>query len=757
MISRNKFVKWMLCLLTVLVGHLSVAQPKHLVKGRVTNSHTEEVIPFATLIIKGQNINHITDAGGNFQFQFPADSIREVTVSAVNFKTRLFIISNSKSFFEIELEPVNKNLQEVVVSGTLREVKKTSSPIAVETYSAKFFKKNASSSVFEALSIVNGVQPQLNCNVCNTGDIHINGMEGPYTMVLIDGMPVVSNLATVYGFSGIPASLIKRVEIVKGPSSTLYGSEAVAGLINIITKDPTSAPLFSTDIYLTSYQELNADVSAKFNIAKTSSLIGLNVFNFSKRYDINNDNFTDVTLQKRISLFNKWNFYRSNGLPFQVGVRLLAEDRWGGEMQWNKQWRGSDSIYGESIYTKRAEVIGNYGLKAGKEKLLLEYSYNFHHQDSYYGITPYFAKQHSLFTQLRWNKDFKKHSVIAGLPFRYIWYDDNTSATSKPDGVTNQPSINQLQGLFFQDEIRWSDKITTLAGLRYELTKQHGSIFSPRVAVKWEPKKDQIVRLSMGNGFRVVNLFTEDHAALSGAREVVIAEKLNPEKSWNANLNYTSTFTPAFGYITVDATFFYTYFTNKIIPDYNSDPQKIIYKNIDGSAVSRGFTFNTDLTFKKRFKILTGFTLMDVVTKNKNTTGDFEKQQQLFAPKFSGNYSISYSVPKWKLSIDVTGKVFGPQRLPIVPNDFRPEFSPWFSLGNLQLTKRLGKQVELYAGVKNLFNFIPKHPILRPEDPFDKRVNDVANNPNGYTFDPSYNYAPMMGRRGVIGFRINVN
>lgn len=90
--------------------------------------------------------------------------------------------------------------------------------------------------------MVNGVQPQLNCNVCNTGDIHINGMEGPYTMITIDGMPIVSSLSTVYGLSGIPNSMVQRIEVVKGPASTLYGSEAVGGLINIITKDPSTSP-----------------------------------------------------------------------------------------------------------------------------------------------------------------------------------------------------------------------------------------------------------------------------------------------------------------------------------------------------------------------------------------------------------------------------------------------------------------------------------------------------------------------------------
>ena len=111
------------------------------------------------------------------------------------------------------------------------------SPIPVEVYSPAYFKKNPSPNIFESLQMVNGVQPQLNCNVCNTGDIHINGMEGPYTMILIDGMPIVSSLSTVYGLAGIPNSMVKRIEIVKGPASTLYGSEAVGGLINIITKD----------------------------------------------------------------------------------------------------------------------------------------------------------------------------------------------------------------------------------------------------------------------------------------------------------------------------------------------------------------------------------------------------------------------------------------------------------------------------------------------------------------------------------------
>ena len=120
----------------------------------------------------------------------------------------------------------------------MKETFLSASPVKVDVVTQKFLKKIATANVMEVIENVNGVQKQINCGVCGTNDIHINGMEGPYTLVLINGMPVMSSLSTVYGLNGIPTSLIKQIEIIKGPSSTLYGTEAVAGVINILTKDP---------------------------------------------------------------------------------------------------------------------------------------------------------------------------------------------------------------------------------------------------------------------------------------------------------------------------------------------------------------------------------------------------------------------------------------------------------------------------------------------------------------------------------------
>ena len=180
-----------------------------------------------------------------------------------------------------------------------------------------------------------------------------------------------------------------------------------------------------------------------------------------------------------------------------------------------------------------------------------------------YGDTPYLAKQRIGFTQLVWDKPLKNHDLLFGAALRYNYYNDNTTATMNADEVT-------IPSLFVQDEIKLNDKQNLLLGLRYDYDDRHGSILTPRIAYKYKPTEDDIIRLNAGTGFRVVNLFTEDHAALTGARDVIIEETLDPEQSYNINLNYLKKFYTKKGMIfTLDASAWYTYFTNAILPDYD--------------------------------------------------------------------------------------------------------------------------------------------------------------------------------------------
>lgn len=740
-------------LFTSFLGFTQTANVSGTVK-----SENGNVISYATVGLEGTAYGAYTIDDGSFELEtvpFGDYTIRIQLIGFESFSMKITVDGKIENI-EVVLKESDNQIDEVVVSGTLKPVSKSKSPVPVEVYTKEFFKKNPTPSIFEALANVNGVRPQMNCNVCNTGDIHINGLEGPYTMVMIDGMPIVSGLSTVYGLMGIPQSLIERVEIVKGPASTLYGSEAVGGIINVITKSPKSAPLFSGDVFGSTWGEVNSDLGFKFKVGeKVQSLLGVNYFNNKNKIDNNGDGITDLTLQDRISIFNKWSFDRKENRIFTIAGRYMYEDRWGGQLDWTPEFRGGDSIYGESIYTSRWETFGVYQLPL-KEKVNFSFSANGHDQNSVYGDTWYIGQQSVLFGQLTWFKKLDNHDITSGLAYRYTYYDDNSMVTVKPNEI-------HLPGAFFQDQIKVSKQSILLLGGRYDYNSNHGNVFSPRANYKWISRnRKNTLRLTGGNGFRVVNLFTEEHAAFTGTRQLILEEELKPETSWNGNLNYVKKFLfKNNAFLSLDFSSFYTYFTNQILPDYDSDPNSIIYDNLKGYSVSKGISLNTDYSVNKTLNIIAGLTLMDV-----SFTEDDIKQRQILSERFTSTWGVTYKIKKHNLKFDYTGNLFGPMLLPTLgENDPRDFKSPYWSIQNIQVTKTFKNGFEVYAAVKNLLNFTPPvNSIWAAHDPFDKLNNSDPSNPiqdpaDPYNlgFDPAYMYAPNQGIRGNFGFRFRFN
>ena len=717
-------------------------------------------LAFSNVYLENSTKGTITNENGIFKLTNLKPGSYTLVVSFTGYGTSRKRVQITNKNLQIKFNLVEDNsLQEVIITGTLKAVSRLESPVPVEVYSTTFLKKNPTPSVFEALNNVNGVRPQLNCNVCNTGDIHINGLEGPYTLVMIDGMPIVSGLSTVYGLSGIPNSLIEQIEIVKGPASSLYGSEALGGLINIITKLPENAPLFFAESFGTSWGEINFDLGVKANVGKNATvLVGANYFKYNQLIDNNNDNFTDLTNQDRISLFQKWNFKRRNKRNFSIAGRYFYEDRWGGELQWNKSFRGGDEVYGESIYTSRFEIFGNYQLPLS-EKIDFQFSYSDHDQNSVYGNTPYLAQQRIGFGQFIWDKKIKSHDLLLGAAIRYNYYNDNTTATILADETA-------IPSLFVQDEIGFNNKQSLLLGMRYDYNSRHGNILTPRIAYRFKPTDDDIIRLNAGTGFRVVNLFTEEHAALTGAREVIIKDELNPEESYNITLNYLKKLYLKNGmYFTIDTSAWYTYFTNAIIPDYDTNPNQIIYDNLDGFSQSSGLSFNIDAVFGNGIRASIGATYQDV-----SKTENGIKTPQILTEKYSGVWSLSYKHYGTNLTFDYTGSLYGPMRLPLLGElDPRSEYSPAWSIQNIQITYDGIDRFEMYGGIKNLLDWTPNkgNPfiIARSDDPFDQNVvfdtdgNAIPtlDNPYALTFDPSYVYGPNQGIRLFFGIRYALN
>jgi len=730
-------------------------------------SESSERLAWIDIVVDGMNKGATTNAAGEFTLSgLPTGTYNLISRSSDfhNDTNRVVLKNSDPVSLTFTLKAVTTNFDEVVVSGTMRNVRKSDSPVPIEVYSKEFFRSNPVPSIFESLSQVNGVRPQVNCSVCNTGDIHINGLEGPYTMILIDGMPIVSGLSTVYGLNGIPQALIERVEIVKGPASTLYGSEAVGGLINVITKSPEQAPLLSAETFGTSWGEVNADIGYRANVGKNvSTLIGVNYFNYSNPIDNNGDGFTDLTLQDRFSIFNKWNFIRPEGRIFSVAGRYVYEDRWGGDMDWTPEYRGGDEIYAESIYTSRWEVFGTYQLPMN-ENVLFMFSANGHDQNSRYGDEVYDAIQNIGFGQFTWDKKIKRHNLLVGASMRYTFYDDNTIATEKEvDGeVINEASEIYLPGVFIQDEWQFAPQQTILMGMRYDYNSLHGSIFTPRLNYKVTSRnKMNTLRLSAGSGYRVANIFTEDHAALTGARDVVFLSEIKPETSWNGNVNYVRKFSFNNGlFLNFDASVFYTYFDNKIIPDYDTDPSLIIYDNLDGYAESKGISLNFDARYKG-FNARIGGAVMDV-----SSVEDSERIRQEFQERYTMVWNLGYDFTRIGVKVEYTGDLYGPMVLPLLGElDPRMPISDPFSIQNIQVTKVFKNNLEIFAGVKNLLNWTPNkgNPfiIARTNDPFDENVQfgtdgqilATPENPYALKFDPDYTYGANQGIRMFVGLR----
>lgn len=729
-----------------------------IINGSITSNN--KPVESAKVILKGANKGATSNINGKFEILDISAGTYNLFVSCMGYEKdslEITVGTDEIKTLHFQLKEINMDLNEIVVSGTLKERYLSDSPVAIDVITPKLFQKNPSPSIFESLSMVNGVRPQIQCNVCNTGDIHINGMEGPYTMVMIDGMPIVSALGTVYGLMGIPNSLIQRIEIQKGPASTLYGSEAVGGLINVITKSPINAPLFTFDFFGTSYQDFNADFSVKYKINKR--LMGLfsgNGFYYDAKIDVNHDNFTDVTLQKRVAGFNKLTYEHKSGKTSHIAMRLFYEDRWGGEMNWTKSERGGKSVYGESIYTNRMEIIGSSPVGFLGKNVDFKYSFNNHVQNSAYGNTLFLADQKIAFGQLTKNIITDRNDIMIGIATRYTYYDDNTGVTKIIDAdssITNNPTITLLPGLFVQDELQINENNTLLLGMRYDYNSLHGNILSPRINWKYSIDEFNTIRWGLGNGYRVVNLFSEDHAAFNGARDIVVMESLKPEQSWNTNFNYSTFKALKKGFLTLDANLFYTYFSNKIVADYFTDHTKVIFDNLDGYGINRGGGVQMHFSFDFPLKISLGFTYTDLYIIEKNNTGIEQKKRQVQTPPLTSNFVVSYSIDKIKTKLDLSGNITSTMLLPVLPNDFRPDHSPWFCIMNIQATTEIKKKWQVYYGVKNLLNFIPQNPIMRPNDPFDLYTNDPINNPKGYTFDPSYNYAPIQKIRVFAGVR----
>ncbi|MFN8288471.1 MAG: TonB-dependent receptor [Chitinophagales bacterium] len=742
-------MKKALALPLVLSVWMAYAQTGNIV-GQVTAD--KQPLPYAVVALLKTSYSTQTDTLGNYALTNIPEGKYQLQLSFVgyeNYQTEVVVNKNTPVTVSADLLPLDAKLKEIVVTGSLKEVSKLQSTTPVDVYSYKHFQRNPTDNLFDALQNVNGLFADIDNGVSNTSDVQINGLEGNYSLFLIDGVPALNGLAGMYALNAFPMSLVDKLEIVKGASSTLYGSEAIAGVINIKTKDPAKAPRFAANVSLTSMLEADADLSATVKAKRVNGLFAVSAQSFNYRWDINKDNFLDVPLTNRASFYNKWAFKRKDGKLAAVYGRYLFEDRFGGEKDVPSQWRGNNRYYTEAVTTHQWQAGLQYQFPLA-EKLLLMLDYSGNKQDGNYGFHEYQGVQQAAFAQLSWSKQIDKvNELLMGASYRLQYFDDNT--TLSREEITGYKTIAHIGGLFMEDELSIRKWHKLVLGCRFDYSTNAGPVITPRANYKWTSKdNNNVLRAGIGTGYRTPNVVNEGFGAMNGSRTVVIEEKLKPEYAITGTLNYTRVQSLKAGILNIDAGVFYTRFLNFVEPDYDTDPASIIYANSKG-ATATGFNAYADFTFSYPLKVGVGFTYVRTFELEENEDGKIEHVTPPHIPPFTANFYLSYNFPGPQLSIDWTGNLVTPMNLVTVPNDYRSSKSPVYTIQNIQLTKKFSNGLEIYLGLKNFFNFIQKDPILRPFDPYNRFI--LVDNPNNYRFDTTYGFTSTQGIKAFAGLR----
>ncbi len=704
-------------------------------------------VPGATVRVPLLGIGVISSSTGRFTIANipPGHDSISVVITAVGYHdTTLLLPVAAAGSSRIVMRTKVALSDPVVVTGNRVASYVKNLPVKVEVISSRDLHKIHSIDVSAACEYTPGLTVQNNCGVCGTNEIRTQGLPGQYSQVLINGHPIVSNLGMVYGLMGISTSSIRQVEIVKGPGQVLFGPEAIGGTINIIMKRPAEMPLFAVETSISSNQEHQLALTGTHRWQKVATSLAGSYAGSYHRRDRNGDGFTDAPLFQRLALTNGWSGEVGDETTFDLTGRLYSEDRFGGEMDWNAQTdRGSGRVYGESIRTFRQEVFGGIERELSPQGIVMAHiSQTYHMQDSYYGSTPYRAYQFIGYGDILGTYRFGGgNRLTVGTAYKYERYDDNTPATaSEADTTRSAPSLYHIASVFAEGELVVADPVRLLLGLRYNHHNVQGGIWQPRANLKIDLASSTILRLSAGTGFRSVNIFTEDHAALSGYRRLIIQEQLQPERSINgsAGIIHDLDLGDQFARVTVDA--FHTRFSNRIIPDYDTDPNAVIYRNLNGYSIAQGAEAGIEYQFAFPLRVKLGYEWLEAYQ-----VQDGIRSALKYTPRDRIFWELDYDWAGPALDMNIVGKWVGRQALPEFPEPFlRPGVSEPYAIWNAQVSHAFGR-TELFAGVSNIFDYRQESPLVDPGNPF------------GEYFDTSYVYGPLEGRTVFLGMRTSVN
>ena len=735
----------------------------NMIAGHVIVKGTEESIPFATVMILGTNRGAVSNEEGQFEFRKLAAGKYTLRVQVMGYKTQektITVSAEATSVVHFQMEEVSFTTDEVVVSANRNEVSRKAAPVVVNVMSAKLFETVNSTDLAKSLNFQSGLRVENNCQNCGFPQVRINGLEGPYSQILINSRPIISALSGVYGLEQIPVNMIERVEVVRGGGSALFGANAVGGTINIITKDPinNSFQVASTMSNMNGKsweQYMGGNVSL---VAKDNSY-GIALYETYRNrnpYDADGDGFSELG-KLNMNTFGMRAYYRPNYFSrINVEYHTTNEFRRGGN-KFNLQPHEAD------ITEQTKHIINSGGVSydrywGEKHKMSVYGSIQHTDRNSYYGAQKD-MNAYGKTNDLTWvvggmyvgNMDrclFAPATFTGG-----VEYQSNSLHDVMTGYHRDMQQDVRIAGGFVQNEWRLN-RWTMLVGARLD---KHNlidhPIFSPRVNFLYKPSDNLQARLTYSTGFRAPQAYDEDlHVTAVGGEGVQIrlADGLREERSNSFSGSVDWSFPMGHWQSNILLEGFYTdlhhvFVLEDIGEDQNGD--KIKERRNGSGAKVYGVNLDAKVAHGREAQLQLGFTVQrSRYNRAEVWTSEGEEEQTTKrmprTPDYYGYFTFTSAPLKnfdFSLSGTYTGKMIVPHMAGYIEKS-RMEHTPQFMDLNLKLNYTIVLKdhikMQVNGGVQNIFNSFQKD--------LDK----------GEFRDAGYFYGPTQPRTYFVGIKI---
>ena len=589
--------------------------------------------------------------------------------------------------------------------------------------------------------------------VTGTRQIEMLGLSGANMLITRENIPDIRGLSAIYGLTFLPGTWVEGIQLSPGIGSVANGFESISGQINVELKKPENSEKLYFNFYANEMNrfEANLNLAHSLNENLHTGLL-LHAKRQRDQMDRNEDHFMDGPIGDQLIVANRWKFNTSNGIQGQWGLKGTFIQNNSGQLSGENHVHPGTGVYNPwlaSMDTRRVEgwyKMGYLFPDKPKTSVGLQLSALNHDQTGFFGKRKYDAFQQSFYANLLYQSIIGStdHVFKSGLSYQYDRFDETL-------GESNFLRNESVPGVFSEYTYNYLNKVSLVAGLRADNHNQYGFFVTPRLHFRFSPNEKTAFRLVSGRGQRTPSVFAENIGAMASSRSYQIVNPqpnipygLNAEVAWNSGISFSQEWQLFNKPTILNIELFHTRFVNQIVVDYDANPQKVLFYNLNGKSYATSFQSQVDITFFPWLDVRLAYRFNDV-----KTTYQLDLLQRPFVSKHKAfaNFAVETASSGWKL--DATIQWQGQKRIPDLSGNpaavFAIDESPDFFIVNAQVSKSIGKKLEMYLGVENLLNYKQDYPIISADDPFSE------------WFDGSMVWGPVFGGMAYTGLRFKID